>query len=132
MHDFLFRASISSATSAEVQTFPVRRTSLSLVFQSNYRYLAAALAVMLLAVFAVLSQLWGWWELGRQVSLSPLELARAFGPSAIPLADEAAAADGILKLAGKCPVKYDVESFHMHTITPRGAAETREGRQSEE
>jgi hypothetical protein len=120
MHDFLFRASINASTDADLQTFHVGRTSLSLVFQSNYGYLAAALVVMLLALLAALFQLWGWWELGRKVSLSPLELARAFGAPVMELENEAAAVGGILKRAGKYEVRYDGESFHMSTIRSRG------------
>jgi hypothetical protein len=48
------------------------------VFQSNYYYLAAALAVMAFSFLLVIPSLKGLWELGRNMSLSPLEIAKAF------------------------------------------------------
>lgn len=123
MHDFLFRTSLSASTNADIQVFSVQRTYLALIFQSNHGYLAAALAVMLAAVSAVLFQLWGWWELGRQVSLSPLELAKAFGAPVMQCAEENLAVDEILKLTGKTRVQYDGESFRETGDVVLGGAE---------
>ena len=57
-----------------------RRESLypTLLFHSDYRFLGAALAVMFVAFMALTALLWGWWDLERSVSLSPLETAKAF------------------------------------------------------
>jgi hypothetical protein len=109
MYDFMFRASLQASTATDVQTFSVQRTTLALIFYSNYRFLAAALAVMLLALLAVLVLLWGWWKLGRHVSLSPLETARAFGPPAMREAGSNSAVDGILEAIGDMGVRYDGE-----------------------
>jgi len=109
MQDFLFRSSLLASTAADAQTFGVQRTYQALIFQSNYYYLAAALAVMLVALLAVLFLLWGWWELGRRVTLSPLETAKAFGAPTMRQVGENSAVAGILKLTGKMRVKYDSE-----------------------
>lgn len=50
---------------------------LQLTFESRYGYLAGALAVILVAVFSVVPLFYGWWELGRNVLLSPIEIAKA-------------------------------------------------------
>lgn len=109
MNDFMFRASLQASTATDVQTFSVQRTNEALIFYSNYRFLAAALAVMLLALLAVLFLLWGWWELGRHVSLSPLETAKAFGPPMMQDAGSNSAVDGILEAIGPMGVRYDGE-----------------------
>jgi hypothetical protein len=50
----------------------------TLIYHSEYPYLAAAAAIIFVAILGVSSTLYGWWELGREVSLSPLETAKAF------------------------------------------------------
>ena len=46
--------------------------------KTQYQYLLGAIAIMMLSVTAIISILKGWWVLGRTVSLSPLEIAKAF------------------------------------------------------
>jgi hypothetical protein len=119
MHDFMFRAALRAGNGTEVQTFMAQRTSQALLFHSEYRYLAAALAVMLLALLAVLILLWGWWELGRPVSLSPLETAKAFGAPMMQHVGRNSAV-GILKEMEGIGVKYD-EGILL--LTERGDVE---------
>ena len=78
MQDFMFRAAFRASNGTEVQTFAVLRTSPTQVFHSDYGYLAAAMIITLLGLLGVLFMLQGWWVLGRAVSLSPLETAKAF------------------------------------------------------
>jgi hypothetical protein len=110
MHDFLFRASIHASRPGDVQNFAVQRTTLTLLFRSNYNYLAAALLPMLAALLAVIAQLAGWRRLGRRVSLSPLEIAAAFGAPIMHRA-QAAAAAGILARLGDRKVVYEGGAF---------------------
>jgi hypothetical protein len=46
------------------------------VFQSDMAYFAGAAVVELIAMLAILLTYYGWWEFGRTVSLSPLEIAK--------------------------------------------------------
>lgn len=112
MSDWLFRASLSSSNGTNSQTFSVQRTSPALIFQTDYKYLAISLVVMLLALLGVVFQLWGFWRLGRQVTMSPLEIAKAFKAPVMQQVNHISAVDGILKEVGKKKVKYDGESFH--------------------
>jgi hypothetical protein len=57
------------------QILTMKQTSNITVFKSNYSYLAAALALMILGILVVLPTFQGFWELGRNVSLNPLEVA---------------------------------------------------------
>jgi hypothetical protein len=120
MHDFMFRAALRAGNGTDVQTFRAQRTSPALLFHSEHRYLAAALAVMLLALLAVLFLLWGWWELGGPVSLSPLETAKAFGAPMMQHIGRNSAVEEILKKMGGKVVKYD-EGILL--LTERGDAE---------
>jgi hypothetical protein len=96
---------------------------MALIYQSNYNFLAAALAIMSLAFFAVLLQLWGWWELGRQVGLSPVEIARAFGALAAQQPKSSGVGE-ILELVGKTEVKYDGKTFSPNTAVSQDLGES--------
>lgn len=47
------------------------------MYDTDHVYLWFASVTMLCSLFAALSLLWGYWELDRKVSLSPLETGRA-------------------------------------------------------
>jgi len=126
MYDFLFRTSLGASTDNDSQTFSVQRTSLALIFEPNHSHMAAALVLMLVAFSAVLFQLWGWWELGRQVSLSRLELAKAFRAPVMQKTNEISGVGGILKVTGKTEVRYDGESFKMGDVVSDCREETRQ------
>lgn len=120
MQDFLFRASIGASTQGDSQTIPVQRTAVEQIFQSNYNNLAAALAMMLLALVAVSSQLWGWWELGRRVSFSPIEIANAFGTLWTRHDKESLTANEVLREVGQTEVKYDGRYFRGNYVILNG------------
>ncbi|MAD87664.1 MAG: hypothetical protein CL912_32290 [Deltaproteobacteria bacterium] len=60
------------------QSLTMLQTSNITVFQSNYTYLVAALSIMFLGFVVVIPLFCGFWELGRETSLNPLEVAKAF------------------------------------------------------
>lgn len=111
--NFMFRAALDagvghpSLAGNVTQTFSAQRVTPVLVYRANYRYLAASVAVTSIGLLAAMILLWGWWELGRPVSLSPLETAKAFGA---PLLQETAhrrEAGEILASTGEANVHYD-------------------------
>ena len=46
------------------------------VFHSDFGYFAGAAAVELFSILAILFTFYGWWNLGRPMSFSPLEIAK--------------------------------------------------------
>jgi hypothetical protein len=76
------------------------------VFNSNMSYFAGAASVQLLAILAILITFWGFWDLGRSSSLSPLEIAKAF--DAPLLSDVLSNSSGreIEKIEGERKVRY--------------------------
>jgi len=60
------------------QLLTMQQISTITVFQSNYRFLAAAWAVMVLGVLVVVPTFAGVWELERTPLLNPLQIALAF------------------------------------------------------
>ncbi|KUJ06293.1 uncharacterized protein LY89DRAFT_412521 [Mollisia scopiformis] len=55
----------------------VQTTNIS-VFRSEYRFLVASTVLRTIFIFLITTTLFGWWELGRSVTLNPLETAKAF------------------------------------------------------
>lgn len=105
------RVSVTNA-SAPYTAFPqsqmiqMNRTRTIQVFESNYYYLAGALVVMLLAVAVVMPIFYGFWELGRNVSLLPLEIANAFEAPLLRETDSNMTAEEIVKCSGNTVVQY--------------------------
>jgi hypothetical protein len=76
-------------------------------YQTNYKYLAGALVATMVTVVAVLPVYWGFWQLGRKVSLAPFDIANAFNA---PIFDGAAKknadVDTLLAEVGQRRVQY--------------------------
>jgi hypothetical protein len=80
LSEVLFHAAIDADWDSQtILTFPVIQTTNSLIYKSVYPYLAIASVILVISILAISTTLYGWWDLGRDVSLSPLETAKAFG-----------------------------------------------------
>jgi hypothetical protein len=77
--------------------------SFSIHYHSNFTFMAGALVSTFVCVLFVLPTYWGFWQLGRRLALSPLEIAAAFRS---PLVDSGRDIDGILQEAGKKQVRF--------------------------
>lgn len=60
----------------------------------------------------------GWWHVGRTVSLSPIETAKAFGASGFRTRDSNAEGKAILKTIGRHGVRYGASM----QVTPERAS----------
>lgn len=118
----LWRASITAAnpevngdgaaetqrTQHYVENIKATRRIDTVRYVSDYPYMYAALSVMAFCILCVLPAYWGFWELGRRVTLGPMEIASAFQAPAL---DSAAVAAGgevehMLKEVGQREVRY--------------------------
>ncbi|KAE9979303.1 hypothetical protein BLS_009932, partial [Venturia inaequalis] len=77
-----------------------------LVYQSKFLYLGLALLFTLASVLSILPTLYGWWQIGRKVSMSPLETAKAFGAPRLDGANSNAEVKSLLRAIGPMPVQY--------------------------
>lgn len=57
-------------------TVQAKRTDEVTVYLSDFNYFAGAATVELFTILIVLYTFYGWWRLGRNASLSPLETAK--------------------------------------------------------
>jgi hypothetical protein len=88
------------------QTIEVQQTTRRVVYRSQYVFLAIAVAITLVATLCVLIVSLGWWHLGREVSLSPIEIAKAFAAPSLHDANSNTKASAILKELGDEKVSY--------------------------
>jgi len=78
LNEIMFRSGLAAPNATDIQNVKAVQTTTHVVFKTQYQYLLGAIAIMMLSVTAIISILKGWWVLGRTVSLSPLEIAKAF------------------------------------------------------
>lgn len=76
------------------------------IYQSKFLYLGLALMFSLMGVLSILPMLYGWWKLGRNVPMSPLEIAKAFGVVRLDEADSNAEVRAIIRDIGPMHVQY--------------------------
>ena len=97
------------------------------VYSVQYRWLFAAFVLISLVSLSIFWTYWGWWELGRPVSLDPLETATAFGAALLHRADMNGTASEICDMVGTMRVRYGfmtpsadwqhVEDIEMQSIS---------------
>lgn len=80
------------------------------IYNTHRGWVAGSTAVVCFACLAILSTYWGWWRLGRQVSMSPLEIARAFGAPLLETADPNATGDDLKKELGTQKIRFAVDA----------------------
>ena len=78
------------------------------IYRSNYWWGAAAMVVSFLCLLCVLPSYWKFWELGRKVTLGPIEVAGAFQAPILdhPTVSGHGEVDVFVKEIGKRKVRY--------------------------
>jgi hypothetical protein len=76
----LFAASVDFAPIAAgwAQTLRFNNSATRTVYRTDAAFVLSALTASVVGVLAVAPLYYGWWQLGRNVSLNPLEIAKAF------------------------------------------------------
>ena len=96
----------NGTASPKPQVLVMQPTSNITVFKSNNSYLATALTVMILGVLVVIPTFHGFWNLGREISLNPLEIAKAFNAEILCDQGSNASASILDKHAKSKEIKY--------------------------
>ena len=109
--DLMFRTAIYSANGTNAfQTVQATENITLPVFHSNYVYLGLATLFSLLALLMVFPQFLGWWNLGRQVSMSPIETAKAFRAPMLMGSDPNGEKEELVAVTGDRGVMYGAVS----------------------
>jgi hypothetical protein len=115
MNDFMLFAGLTAARipkgslSQPAQRIAAQRSRPTLLYEADYRFLAATLAIMVAGLLFVALLLLGWWGLDHLgATLSPIETARAFAaPLLFRGGDVPTDVDDTLKEVGHVKVKYN-------------------------
>lgn len=114
LNTMAFMLSISAAnfeyrnTSAAppLRTWPMQETRLVNIYKVDYPYLFASIAITFCLVALIMPTFLGWWELGRSVTLNPIETAKAFEAPLLSGPGSNAPLDELIKAVGKHRIKY--------------------------
>jgi hypothetical protein len=88
------------------QQATMTRSYTETVYQTQVGWVAGAFILIMLACLSIVPTYWGWWNLGRPVTMSPLEIAKAFdAPLLRPTDPNGTAADHI-RVVGDMRLRY--------------------------
>ena len=85
--------------------FNGRRFAYTVHYRANFAYMWGAVAATITCVLLVLPVYWGFWELGRKVSLNPFEIAHAFRSPVVGHASTAVTED-LMREVGHNNIRY--------------------------
>jgi hypothetical protein len=88
--------------------FQASLTSQNTGYNLHPAFMATGLCLSFASVFAILPLYYGYWKLGRSVSLSPLEIGRAFGAPVLDGLDGNVSAADVECARGHVYVRYGV------------------------
>jgi hypothetical protein len=109
IRELIFRTAIATANSSNTQHVEAQASgNHSLPYRLPF--LALATVASLLAITSVLLTFHGFWGIGRNVSMSPIETAKAFNAPLLRNSDSNAPAKALLKEVGTRPVRYGIVS----------------------
>ncbi|OQO11070.1 hypothetical protein B0A48_05325 [Cryoendolithus antarcticus] len=97
--------------STGLETVSGTQTTTTTVYRTHYGFLIGAVALTVLSLIVVLITYHGFWHLGRDVSLSPLEIAKAFNAPLLASEHSNAEADDLVATVGKKHVKYELTGY---------------------
>lgn len=88
------------------RTWPMQETRLVNVYKIEYSYLFTSIAITLSLVVLIMPTFVGWWELGRSVTLNPIETAKAFEAPLLSGPGSNAPLKDLIRDAGRRRIKY--------------------------
>lgn len=94
------------------------------VYATHRGWLAGGFVVICLACLAITPTYWGWWRLGRPVSMSPLEIARAFDAPILRQVHPNATGDDLKKALGRERVRFRTGVDGVVHVDEIGRSET--------
>ncbi|KAI9718454.1 MAG: hypothetical protein M1812_004175 [Candelaria pacifica] len=104
--EIMFRTAARAANSSSIQRVQSKEVAVHTVYRSHYLFLALSILVTMLGVICVLPIFSGWWHLGRDTSMSPIETAKAFSAPLLKGHDSNASSKDTLIEVGKKEVRY--------------------------
>ncbi|KAF7189152.1 hypothetical protein HII31_09574 [Pseudocercospora fuligena] len=105
--NLMFRTALAQANATTMQdvTSAMEMRTVT-VYKTHYNFLGSAVGVTFVAIGVVLATFNGFWLLGRSVTMSPIETAKAFNAPLLAQEHPNAEVQELVKGAGMKPVRY--------------------------
>ncbi|KAK5165560.1 uncharacterized protein LTR77_009089 [Saxophila tyrrhenica] len=97
---YILKPNLTGIDRPLVQRAVVTDKSTQTVYQTQPGWLAGGFVVICLACLFIAPTYWGFWRLGREVSMSPIEIGRAFDAAVMQNADPNATGQDLKKYLG--------------------------------
>lgn len=94
-----------TVTAAE-QEVPYSGRGFDSVYKTNRTLMVIAALLNVVSLSVVAATFYGWWNLGREVSMNPLEIAKAFNAPALNHVGSNMAIQKIVKDVNNVPIRY--------------------------
>jgi Protein of unknown function (DUF3176) len=106
---FVARLAFNSGNSTNRQSLAAQQIINAALYKRDNGFLAAAVVVMAVGLLAALTLFWGFWEVGPDRSLSPIETGKSFGAPLLSHAttDPTEPVERLLDRIGTVPVAHD-------------------------
>lgn len=107
--ELTFRAAVAAATQSNTSMLEYVTSNEVVtrnIYVSDYLYFGIATGLSMLSIIGVIATFNGFWLLGRSVSLSPIETAKAFNPPILSNHDSNATIRDLLEEVGKRSIRY--------------------------
>jgi hypothetical protein len=108
--ELMFRTAVAAANSSNIQNVLALDEASIAIYESHFLYLALASVVTILAIILVIPTFFGYWNLGRKVSMSPIEIAKAFNAPLLRNGDLNAEVKQLIEEWGDTEVRYGAVS----------------------
>lgn len=112
---------LSSVNRTLDQQAVLSRSYTETIYQTQAGWVIAAFLVVALACISIVHTFWSWWNLGRPVTMSPIEIAKAFDAPTLRSADPNGSIDEHLQAIGDLKVCY---GFGTDTIAADKCSDT--------
>lgn len=107
--EFPFR---NTSAAPKAQFVAMSQTTTVNLYRADYKYLVASVVLTFVLVLLIMPTFAGWWELGRSVTLSPLETAKAFDAPLLRGPGSNAPLTELVKAVGSREVRWaELERF---------------------
>ncbi|KAK3702091.1 hypothetical protein LTR37_015066 [Vermiconidia calcicola] len=104
--ELMFRSSLQLGTSSTLQTVNATVARQTNVYRTDYLFVILATAVTAVAVIVTIPTLLGTWTFGRKMTLSPIEIAKAFHSPQLANCDSNAELTVLSQEVGHRRVRY--------------------------
>ncbi|KAI3317229.1 hypothetical protein HD806DRAFT_515568 [Xylariaceae sp. AK1471] len=108
--ELMFRSvianSLANSSYSTPQELSATSTRVITAYRTRFEYLGIAIGLMLLEGAVILFLLWGWRDLGRDMSLDAFEIGNALGAPLLREASSNATVEDILEASGRKRIRY--------------------------